>query len=499
MKSSSLDKGIYNKLASINKRTKEYLLEHLDVCLKVALCLNGSLAKRHFSSMVDDVCKYRDANMFEHSLVTFPLANYLEYEHDVSFCKMTMDDLGKYPDKIEESFKFVWSPRFIHYDELLMLLFYHYHKIHRNGKDYHYKQYELVSKFAGINFMKQIPFSIAKEEYVEIDDYIIRNITIPPYYRRSPSNVYIAIGSLNISFARCIAACKNRWANITLTEKEMFFKILRESYDCLIKGKKTHNSQRETMFLVLPELSFPIYWINDLIKFAKRSQIGVITGLQYLGDDSGRRYNYIATILPFTTGLYGYKNTFLCIRDKNDYSPIEFEELAKEGFYCVNSEVAEYQIFKWKGIRIAPMVCYELTDIMARAILKGRCDFVAAPVFNPDTTYFSNIIDSMVRDLHVFVVQANTSFFGDSRVTGPYDRDSKDIIKIKGGDNNHVVIGTVEFGKYKKFQQNYNTDFDNKLETIKKERKKRNPVYPSKAKSKPDIKPLSARHKFTKK
>lgn len=209
-------------------------------------------------------------------------------------------------------------------------------------------------------------------------------------------------------------------------------------------------------------------------------------------------YNYIATILPFTTGKRRYKNTFLYIRDKNDYSPIEFVELAKNGYYCLNRNKAEYQIFKWKGIRIAPMVCFELTDVMARAMLKGRCDFVAAPVFNPDTTYFSNIIDSTVRDLHAFVVQANTSFFGDSRVTGPYDRDSKDIFKIKGDDNDHVVIGTVDFGKYKKFQQNYYSEFEKKLKKIESERKRKKFLDTEKKKVKPDIKPLSARFKIKK-
>ena len=81
--------------------------------------------------------------------------------------------------------------------------------------------------------------------------------------------------------------------------------------------------------MVLPELCFPIYWIQDLIRFAKRSQIGIVTGLQYLADDKGRRYNYILTILPFASGKRNFKNAFLYIRDKNDYSPIEFEELAR--------------------------------------------------------------------------------------------------------------------------------------------------------------------------
>lgn len=64
--------------------------------------------------------------------------------------------------------------------------------------------------------------------------------------------------------------------------------------------------------------------------------------------------------------------------DKNDYSPIEFEELSKNGLYCQNRDIAEYQIFNWNGIRLSPMVCYELTDVMARALLKGKCDFIAA-------------------------------------------------------------------------------------------------------------------------
>lgn len=104
--------------------------------------------------------------------------------------------------------------------------------------------------------------------------------------------------------------------------------------------------------------------------------------------------------------------------------------------------------------------------------------------------------DSAVRDLHAFVVQANTSFYGDSRITGPYDRDSKDIFKIKGGDNDHVVIGTVNFEKLNTYQRNYYGDFEAKLEQIEQERRKKNPKYPQKDKSKPNIKPFSARYRI---
>mgnify|MGYP003448286992 FL=1 len=68
-----------------------------------------------------------------------------------------------------------------------------------------------------------------------------------------------------------------------------------------------------------------------------------------MGDDNKRRYNYLATILPFVSGSKKYRNTFVYIREKNDYSPIEFEELAKLGLRCQNRVAAEYQIFDCFG------------------------------------------------------------------------------------------------------------------------------------------------------
>ncbi len=154
----------------MNLSKKEYLLMHLEVCLYVALCLNFSLNQRHFPSILDRTQKYKNANMFDHSFVTFPLANYLDYEDGISFCKMSLDDIGEYPEKIEESFKFIWSPRFIHYDELLLLLFYHYHARNKNSKNYKYEQDGLVNKFAAINHIKHIPFKIESEETTKIED-----------------------------------------------------------------------------------------------------------------------------------------------------------------------------------------------------------------------------------------------------------------------------------------------------------------------------------------
>lgn len=486
LKPNSLDRNVFKKVSKINRIAKDTLKEHLDICLHLALSIDIDLAKKHFKTKLNSVLKYINCNMFDHSYVSFPLANYLEYDQDVSYTKMKLNQLGKFPEDILTSFKFVWSPRFIHYDELLLLLFFHYHSESKNKSSFKYTSEPLVEKFSKINHMGYIPFEINNNIIFESEDYILEKIDMPTFNIIPPKTVDVAVGSIDITNEKCIQGLE-RWENLTLKDKKMLFEILEESYSCL-KSKKD-----KVMLLVLPELCFPIYWIKDLIRFSKYSQIAIVTGLQYLGDDTDQKYNYLATLLPFKNGSKEYKNVFVHIREKNDYSPIEFEELAKKGFVCRDRKYANYQVFHWKGVRLTPIVCYELTDIMARAILKGNSDIIAASVFNPDTTYFSNIIDSAVRDLHAFIIQANTSHLGDSRVTGPYDRDNKDIFKIKGGKNDHVVIGTIQFRRLKDFQKNYYYKFNKKIESL---RKNKNSKSTNKIKNHPDIKKLSARYKI---
>lgn len=184
---------------------------------------------------------------------------------------------------------------------------------------------------------------------------------------------------------------------------------------------------------------------------------------------------------------------------KNDYSPIEIKELSKIGKKSENLKNPEYQVFKWGGLNIASLVCFELTDVSARALLKGMCDVLTVSVFNPDTTYFSKIISSTSRDLHCFIAQSNTSLYGDSRITGPYDRDSKDIVRLKGGENDNVIIGSINLSKYRNFQHNYLNNFEKEIEAnIKDFAKKKKTENKCKKKEKPDIKPFSARFKVKK-
>jgi hypothetical protein len=205
----------------------------------------------------------------------------------------------------------------------------------------------------------------------------------------------------------------------------------------------------------------PLKWLNEVLDFSRKSQIAIITGIQYLTDSKRKAYNYIATILPFEN--YKYKNAFLLIREKNDYSPLEKTQLAELQFTCKDAQIPIYQIYNWQNIDFGTMFCYEFTDIIARSLYKSKVDILFTPEFNKDTTYFSNIIDTSVRDLHAVIVQANTSIYGDSRITGPYSRDQRNIVQIKGGDNNGLIVGTIDLTKIREYQAKYFDNLDKEI------------------------------------
>ena len=64
--------------------------------------------------------------------------------------------------------------------------------------------------------------------------------------------------------------------------------------------------------------------------------------------------------------------------------------------------------------------------------MKSKIELLFVPQLNKDTNYFSAIVESTSRDLHCFVIQANTSAYGDSRITAPYKTEEKNILQIKG-------------------------------------------------------------------
>ena len=82
----------------------------------------------------------------------------------------------------------------------------------------------------------------------------------------------------------------------------------------------------------------------------------------------------------------------------------------------------------------------------------SKVDFVVAVEYNRDIHYFSDVVGAWARDIHCFIVQVNSSNFGDSKVIMPSKTDEKTLVQVKGGDNTVAVICTLPIDSLRDFQ-----------------------------------------------
>lgn len=74
--------------------------------------------------------------------------------------------------------------------------------------------------------------------------------------------------------------------------------------------------------------------------------------------------------------------------------------------------------------------CFEPASIEDRSLFPAYADVIVAVEWNKDINYYSNILESLSRDLLCYCVQVNSSDYGDSRITMPSKTEMKDIIKL---------------------------------------------------------------------
>lgn len=201
--------------------------------------------------------------------------------------------------------------------------------------------------------------------------------------------------------------------------------------------------------IVLPECSIPFSWLHWIVNFAHNKQIGIVFGLEHYISKNKKAYNLIVTLLPVK--LKKYTSLFIDIRVKKHYSPEEKRVLTGYG-YQIPINTNSQSIYNWQNIHLTTFNCFELADIQDRAKFKSKVDLVVASEYNRDTKYFSNIVESSARDLHCYFIQSNSAHYGDNRIHQPSKSDNSDILKIKGGENSTLLVGTIDIEKLRDYQ-----------------------------------------------
>ncbi len=243
-------------------------------------------------------------------------------------------------------------------------------------------------------------------------------------------------------------------SNVNVDEKDLVQAINKRSILSQEKRKRHIDilNQAERLkidILLLPEAFVPLNWLCAYADEARRKQRALIFGLEHFSIRA-ICYNLAITIVPFEH--CGRKEAFIIPRLKNHYSPAEHITIEGNRKTIPQTLYSVYHLYQWRGVQFSVYNCFELTDIVHRSIFRSELDMLFAIEYNKDVNYFSNISESVSRDLHCYYIQANTSYYGDSRVVEPKKTAYQNPVRVKGGDNDVIIRYELDIEDLRKFQ-----------------------------------------------
>lgn len=214
-------------------------------------------------------------------------------------------------------------------------------------------------------------------------------------------------------------------------------------------------SHNKVNYVVFPELSIPPKWFPGLAFRLKKIGISLIGGVEYIHREKGVVSNQVWCSL-LHDGL-GFSQSVIVKQDKLAAAIHEEEDLRCYAGVKLAPENKDNKcvIIKHGDFYFGILICSELTNIDYRAKFRGYVDAIFVPEWNQDTEMFGSLIEAAAYDVHAYIIQCNDRRYGDTRIRIPakqhYDRD---IVKIKGGEEDYFVIGKLDINKLRQFQSN---------------------------------------------
>lgn len=306
-------------------------------------------------------------------------------------------------------------------------------------------------------------FKISKK-FVEqnyLDDayniYLLGNTHHDNNYEKDKKNKFYFKDGNNfaVNSESKLTESKIAFANTKIEEENILNSILKspnltsERYNKLANILKKAREE-DADLLLFPECFIPINLLSTLSRYAVDNRTLIVTGLEHITLNK-TSFNFVATILPVEVN--GIKDATIILRLKNNYSPGEENLINKNHLIVPKPKEELAQIINWRNLYFSVCYCFEMANITQREKLKGKIDLLIGIEWNKDTPYFSSIVEASTRDLHCYVAQVNTSNFGDTRLSQPTESALKDILKLKGGTNDLIIIGEIDTKKLRDFQR----------------------------------------------
>lgn len=206
--------------------------------------------------------------------------------------------------------------------------------------------------------------------------------------------------------------------------------------------------------LLLPELALPERWVQEFAASLTDAGISLIAGLDYKIDSLDGSICSSATMVLRDSRL-GYTNSVEIRQIKTKPAPDEeFQLQHKFGKnWKIFANFSRKPIYAHGEFEFGVLVCSELQDIRYRSNFRGEVDSLFVLSWNKDLETFSALVESASLDVHAYVALVNNRSYGDSRVRVPAKNNfGRDVCRLRGGLNEHLVVVEIFPEKLRKFQ-----------------------------------------------
>lgn len=249
-------------------------------------------------------------------------------------------------------------------------------------------------------------------------------------------NKLIGLVNMRVNPNDCEDALRNRFV-LGKRHRDTLFELL------------NYANKHHVELTVFPEVSLPLQLMPLLVSQSSRNNLAIIAGINYVVDN-GTAYNYTMTMLPVKTRYY---NTCLILPRLKNY-PAPSEQDLVSAFHLRTPQInPRYDLIHWRGVYFSVYNCFEMSNLSDRALFKSQVDFIVATEFNKDINYYANVVESWVRDLHCFIIQVNTSEYGDSRLSQPKSSAMINSMQVSGGKRPVMLIDTLDINGIRDFQE----------------------------------------------
>ena len=225
-------------------------------------------------------------------------------------------------------------------------------------------------------------------------------------------------------------------------------------------------SAKRPHYLLMPELAInPMHFLFFARKLALAG-VSFVSGVDYIHQFPSRSAGGLRVVTNEVWGSFCVDNSrarailvrFVKSRMARDEGKALFSvahAVCRKGTDNLPLKIIRHGS-RGRNIDIGLLICSDVLNIDYRAKLRGKIDLLVVPAWNKDVPTYSSLVDAAAYDVHAFIALVNSRIYGDTRLRSPAKLDyERDVIRVRGGTEDFVVVGEIDVSALRKFQSHY--------------------------------------------